>query len=68
MINNIGSYIIFPIILLQFISIIIFYLKYYKDIQKIINDLLEALKNLFVKDNINNDNKKKENQHIITII
>ena len=65
MIKNIGCYIIFPIILLHFISIIIFYFKDYKDIQKIINDILEALKYLFVKDNINNDNKKKRRKSTI---
>ena len=62
--NNIGSYIILFIIFFDFVSIIIFYCKDYKEIKSLINQLIK-LGNLneikkFDEDNkINQKNKKK---------
>ena len=63
-INNIGCYIIFSIILLHFICIIFFYLKDYKIIKIKINDILFALKNKqnFIKKEIKVDHKRKNNK------
>ena len=61
--NNIGCYILIPIILLHFICVIIFYLKDSKIIKNQINEIIDAKKNL--KEDINqnrNINNLETNQ------
>ena len=61
---NIGCYIMIPIIILHFITVIVFYLKDYKDILKIIKDLVYIKKNwkfLNMHNNIKKKGIKKKN-------
>ena len=61
--NNIGCYIIIPIIILHFLSIIIFYSKDYKELQNIINEICQFLKYKHNTD-IKKDNKDKHKRRI----
>ena len=61
-INNIGCYIMIPIIILHFITFIIFYLKDYKNILHLINELIYLKKNWkLYYNNIDNNSKKETN-------
>ena len=61
-IYNIGSYIGIAIIIFHIISIIIFYAKQYKNLKKIIKDIVFAIKNLSLVKDVKKKNKKNNNE------